>query len=235
MKTMSLRPGVLASLFGTLAGPVPLRKLLLGLAAALLFAGGPVPSALAADAGAPLDPFPSKKLTDKAALQDGARTFVNYCQTCHGAALMRYNRLHDIGLTDEQIRNGLIFDPNSKVGDTMKTAIRPEDAKTWFGALPPDLSVITRARVDHFAIGLDSSNDTSEPPKPSIAANTSRPLPVRGSMPNTAITTLRSSNTARLVARNRATRLIMLSTPQSIRCCLPVQMCTQRHGCKPST
>ena len=155
MMTTSTRPGFLAAVRGMLTHPASIRSLLAGLGAALLLAVAPVPSALASEAGPPLDPFPSKKLTDKTAMQDGARTFVNYCQTCHGAALMRYNRLRDIGLTDVQIRDSLLFDPNTKVGETMKTAMRPEDAKTWFGALPPDLSVITRARSSGAGSGSD--------------------------------------------------------------------------------
>ena len=32
-----------------------------------------------------------------------------------------------------------------KIGDTMKAAIKPNDAKEWFGAVPPDLSVMARS------------------------------------------------------------------------------------------
>ena len=48
-------------------------------------------------------------MTDLAALQNGAKLFVNYCLNCHSAAYMRYNRLHDIGLTEEQIKENLLF------------------------------------------------------------------------------------------------------------------------------
>ena len=64
---------------------------------------------------------------------------------CHGAVSMRYNRLRDIGLTDEQIKQNLLFS-GEKVGDMMTVAISPKDAKAWFGAMPPDLSVIARAK-----------------------------------------------------------------------------------------
>ena len=67
---------------------------------------------------------------------------------------MRYNRLNDIGLTDEQIRKNLLFTAD-KVGEPMKVAIRPDDAKEWFGALPPDLSVIARARASGAGSGSD--------------------------------------------------------------------------------
>ena len=60
---------------------------------------------------------------------------------------MRYNRLNDIGLTDDQIKANLLF-AGDKVGDTMKTTLDPRQAKDWFGATPPDLSVIARSRSE---------------------------------------------------------------------------------------
>lgn len=100
--------------------------------------------ARASEAGYRLDPAPIDP-GSHASLQSGARTFVNYCLNCHGAQFMRYNRLHDIGLTDQQIKDNLLFTAD-KVGETMKIAMRTADAKAWFGVAPPDLSVIARAR-----------------------------------------------------------------------------------------
>ncbi len=88
---------------------------------------------------APIDP------TDQASLQRGARTFINNCLNCHSANYMRYNRLVDIGLSEQQIKDNLLF-AGTKIGDTMKVAMQPEEAKKWFGVAPPDLSVETRAR-----------------------------------------------------------------------------------------
>jgi ubiquinol-cytochrome c reductase cytochrome c1 subunit len=84
-------------------------------------------------------------LANQASLQRGARTFVNYCLNCHSANYMRYSRLQDLGLTDEEIKNNLLF-TREKVGETMTIAMSKEDAKSWFGAAPPDLSVIARSR-----------------------------------------------------------------------------------------
>jgi ubiquinol-cytochrome c reductase cytochrome c1 subunit len=85
-------------------------------------------------------------LSDKASLQRGAQTFVNYCLSCHSASYMRYNRMgKDLELTDKQVKENLMF-ASEKVGDTMTIAMKPEDAKKWFGVTPPDLSVISRAR-----------------------------------------------------------------------------------------
>jgi ubiquinol-cytochrome c reductase cytochrome c1 subunit len=88
---------------------------------------------------APIDP------RDLVSLQSGARTFVNYCLNCHGAQYMRYNRLTDLGLSEAQIRDNLIL-TDAKVGDTMKVTLTARDGKMVFGAAPPDLSVIGRAR-----------------------------------------------------------------------------------------
>ena len=94
------------------------------------------------------------KTNDLASLQNGAKLFVNYCLNCHSAAFMRYNRLTDIGLTEQQIKDNLLF-TTDKVGETMKAAIDPKQAKEWFGANPPDLTVIARAKASHGGTGGD--------------------------------------------------------------------------------
>jgi ubiquinol-cytochrome c reductase cytochrome c1 subunit len=65
---------------------------------------------------------------------------------------MRYNRLNDIGLTDSLIKENLLFTAE-KVGEPMKVAMNREDAKVWFGANPPDLSVEVRARGSDWVYG----------------------------------------------------------------------------------
>lgn len=82
---------------------------------------------------------------DNASLQRGAKVFVNYCLNCHSAQYMRYNRLTDIGLTEDQIRDNLVF-TGAKVGDLMVSALKPADAKVFFKGPVPDLSVETRVR-----------------------------------------------------------------------------------------
>lgn len=67
---------------------------------------------------------------------------------------MRYNRHKDLGLTEEQIKANLLF-TQDKVGGMMTTALRPEDAKAWFGVVPPDLSVIARAKASTQGTGAD--------------------------------------------------------------------------------
>ncbi len=114
-----------------------MRRLL----AALLFAPATL---LAAEGGHPLDHAPIDP-RDVVSLQAGARTFANYCLNCHGAQYMRYNRLEDLGLTESQIRDNLMFAAD-KVGDTMTVALTAKDGKAWWGVPPPDLSVIGRSR-----------------------------------------------------------------------------------------
>jgi ubiquinol-cytochrome c reductase cytochrome c1 subunit len=103
-----------------------------------------LPLAVFAEEGPPLDEAPDLS-NNPAALQRGAKLFVNYCLTCHSAASMRYNRLRDLGLSEQEIKDNLLFATDA-VGDTMKVAMRPADAKIWFGAAPPDLSVMARAK-----------------------------------------------------------------------------------------
>ena len=120
-----------------------MKKILLS----LLLAFGLHANTSANEAGYPWDHFPTHKMTDMAALQNGARLFVNYCLNCHGASYVRYNRLRDIGLTEDQIKQNLLF-ATEKVGETMKVSLDPRQAKDWFGAQPPDLSVIARSRAE---------------------------------------------------------------------------------------
>ncbi|MFN3884036.1 MAG: cytochrome c1 [Rhodocyclaceae bacterium] len=109
--------------------------------------------AFASGAGLHLDKAPDRS-HDMAALQNGAKVFVNYCLNCHSASYMRYNRLRDIGLTEQQIRDNLLF-TQEKVGELMTIAMRRNEAKQWFGAAPPDLTVIARARASEAGSGAD--------------------------------------------------------------------------------
>ena len=97
-----------------------------------------------ADENFPLDRAPDNA-ENFASLQHGSQLFVNYCLNCHSASLMRYSRLQDLGISQKEIEKNLLF-TTDKIGNTMTVAMRPEDAKAWFGAAPPDLSVEARAR-----------------------------------------------------------------------------------------
>lgn len=126
-----------------------MKKILLGLMLSFGLSG----AALAAGPSIPYDQAP-KRTNDMAALQNGAKLFVNYCLNCHSAAFMRYNRLRDIGLNDKQIAENLTF-TTDKIGDTMKANISPADAKAWFGKVPPDLTLVARSRSSRAGPGSD--------------------------------------------------------------------------------
>jgi ubiquinol-cytochrome c reductase cytochrome c1 subunit len=114
------------------------------LACGTLLAAAFATPAAASGAGVHLDHAPLN-LHDKISLQRGAQTFVNHCLHCHSATMMRYGRLTDLGLTQDQIRDNLILS-GDKIGDSMSTALNAKDGKAWFGVLPPDLSLIARSR-----------------------------------------------------------------------------------------
>jgi len=126
-----------------------MKKLILTLIAALGFIAG----AQAQEAGIPWDKAPNKT-NDLASLQNGAKLFVNYCLNCHSAAFMRFNRLQDLGISEQQIKDNLLF-PTDKIGDTMKVNLDPKQAKEWFGAVPPDLTLVARSRAGHGGSGAD--------------------------------------------------------------------------------
>jgi len=101
--------------------------------------------AIASGAGAHLDTAPVN-LKDQASLQRGAKLFTSRCLACHAASYMRYNRLTDIGMSEEQIKKELELPEDVKIGSTMQAAMDSNSAKLAYGVAPPDLSVIARSR-----------------------------------------------------------------------------------------
>ena len=86
-------------------------------------------------------------IRDSASLQKGAQTYMNYCMGCHSLKYARYNRVaEDLGIPQDLMRDNLIFDPAVKVGALMNNAMDVERAKVWFGAAPPDLTLVARSR-----------------------------------------------------------------------------------------
>jgi len=126
-----------------------MKKLILTLIAAL----GIVTGAHAAEGGIAWDKAPNRT-NDLASLQNGAKLFVNYCLNCHSASFMRFNRLQDLGISEQQIKDNLMF-PTEKIGETMKINMDPAQAKQWFGTVPPDLTLVARSRAGHGGTGAD--------------------------------------------------------------------------------
>lgn len=89
---------------------------------------------------------PNIDLTDQAALQNGAKYFVNYCFGCHSLQYQRYESLvDDLGITEKQLEANFLFGSKTPT-DQMTNSMPAGNAENWFGAPPPDLSVIARSR-----------------------------------------------------------------------------------------
>lgn len=85
-------------------------------------------------------------LHDKASLERGLGLFQHYCSGCHGTQYQRYERVaNDIGISADDMRNKYMF-TDAKIGELMQNAIPPKDAAKWFGATPPDLTLVARVR-----------------------------------------------------------------------------------------
>ncbi|GHT81740.1 cytochrome c [Betaproteobacteria bacterium] len=110
------------------------------------------PALAMASEGVHLDKAPVSNKQEN--LQHGAQLFVNYCLNCHGASAVRYNKLQEIGLSEQLITDNLLF-TSEKIGDLMTVALTREDAEAWFGTVPPDLSLIARAKASESGTGAD--------------------------------------------------------------------------------
>ena len=121
---------------------------------AVFLSVGLVFAAQAAGGGIAWDKAPNKT-NDMVALQNGAKIFVNYCQNCHAAGYMRFNKLKELGLTEQQIKENLLFSTD-KIGETMKISMDVKNAKDWYGVVPPDLTLVARSRSD---FGKGSGSD----------------------------------------------------------------------------
>lgn len=109
------------------------------------------PATLFASGGVHLDTAPID-IYDKDSIKRGAKSFANYCFSCHSAKFMRFNRIaKDTGMSEEEVREMMIFTRNNKgkatkIGDLMTVSMTDEYAKSTFGAAVPDLSLTARSR-----------------------------------------------------------------------------------------
>lgn len=113
-------------------------------------------------------------LNNQAAIQRGAKYFVNYCMGCHAAEYVRYQLLENTGLTAQQIKDNLIFD-GGKVSDLMQTALPQQDAVTWFSGPVPDLTLTARIRGGADWIYTYLKGFYTDPARPLGANNTLYP------------------------------------------------------------
>ena len=95
--------------------------------------------------------FPLDKVevdpTDKASLQRGVKYYQNYCAGCHSTKYQRYERVaDDLGIPHDLMMDHLVFDQHAKIGNLMNNSMNESEAAQWFGATPPDLTMVTRVR-----------------------------------------------------------------------------------------
>ncbi|MGO2390803.1 MAG: cytochrome c1 [Halomonas sp.] len=118
----------------------------------------------AASAGAAHSMEPD--LHDQASLQNGMKLYVNYCMGCHSLEYQRFSRAaDDLGIPQDLVEANLIFSSELAYNDQMLIALESEDAKGWFGAVPPDLTLQARLRSPDwiYAFLLGFYQDSSRP------------------------------------------------------------------------
>ena len=105
------------------------------------------PAVMAEEGGLPAS---NANLSDIGSLQNGAKIYFNYCSGCHSLNLMRYSRIaEDLQLSQDQVMQNLNF-TGANFGDRIPATMHAADGKAWFGAAPPDLSLMARAKgVDY--------------------------------------------------------------------------------------
>ncbi|WP_411860475.1 cytochrome c1 [Halioxenophilus sp. WMMB6] len=85
-------------------------------------------------------------LQDKESLQSGAKYFVNYCMGCHSAKYSRWERVAtDLEIPEDLMMDNLVLGED-RIGQLMSIAMPAKESKAWFGATPPDLTLVARAR-----------------------------------------------------------------------------------------
>lgn len=112
----------------------------------LVLTGGLIVAGAAQASGGHAMPYKFEPDTgNQASLQRGARNFMNYCSGCHSLQHLRYGRLaNDLGIPEDVLEKNLMF-TSSKSGDPILSSM-PKTATSWFGAMPPDLTLAARAR-----------------------------------------------------------------------------------------
>ncbi len=89
-------------------------------------------------------------LTNLPSLQNGMRLYMNYCLGCHALGYQRYEQtVNALGIPHEIALEKLVFS-GQKIGELMTNAMSPDAGKKWFGAPPPDLTMITRYKSPEY-------------------------------------------------------------------------------------
>ena len=101
---------------------------------------------VAADTDWEMEPM-SPDLNDVESLQRGLALYANFCIGCHSLQYQRYERTaQDLGEIPHDLMLQNVVFSGQPIGGYMTTSMSTEDAKAWFGATPPDLTMVTRVR-----------------------------------------------------------------------------------------
>lgn len=100
---------------------------------------------------------------DLGQLQRGLKVYTEVCSACHGMSIVSYRNLSDLGYSEQQVKNYAagfeVTDGPNDDGEMFERPARPSDrfkgpfsndkeaAYANNGALPPDLSLIAKARA----------------------------------------------------------------------------------------
>jgi ubiquinol-cytochrome c reductase cytochrome c1 subunit len=117
---------------------------------------------------------------DRAALQRGFQVYQNVCQSCHGMKYLAFRNLEALGYGEEEVKaiaaQYTVVDGPNDQGEMFERPARPSDHKpgpykneaearaAQGGALPPDLSLIVKAREGHEDYVYSVLTGYEEPP-----------------------------------------------------------------------
>jgi ubiquinol-cytochrome c reductase cytochrome c1 subunit len=118
---------------------------------------------------------------DRASLQRGFQVYKEVCAACHAMRQLSYRNLLEIGLTEPQARNlaaefqvmdgpneqGEMFERPARLSDRFRAPFANENAARAAnnGALPPDLSVMVKARPNGAAYVHALLTGYADPPE----------------------------------------------------------------------
>jgi cytochrome c1 len=92
-----------------------------------------------------MEPFKAN-LQNMPSLQHGAALFMNYCLGCHTLKFQRYERTaDDLDIPHDIFMANMVFS-DQKIGALITNAMPQEASRSWFGAAPPDLTLVAKLR-----------------------------------------------------------------------------------------
>jgi ubiquinol-cytochrome c reductase cytochrome c1 subunit len=143
-----------------------MRRLTLAVLATALIGAGAIAQARAEEVVLPEEHWSFKGIFgtfDRASIRRGFQVYKEICSNCHSMNLLHYRNLEEIGFTEDEVKqiaasvqvtdgpndNGDMYERPGKPSDAFKPPFaNPQAARAANnGALPPDLSLMAKARV----------------------------------------------------------------------------------------